>query len=373
MLLEEMDIDPPAGIPRQARPQVHSPAVARYVSDMHGERTQVEVFSRVPGFSFETLPLGPMALLSMHCGTVSIRRDPDDVRARSRRMMTFIHQVHGRSRFRHYGHEIVLADGDFALCDNGAPYDLRIDGPNDILLFRVPGAMVSARFPSPDMLCGRRLRGDEGLLPLAAAMARALASGQPGALAGDAAESAGRHLLDVLASACQTLSEAQGPGTAVMTARFWSVKRFIEAHLREPALGPAFIARQLRLSDRYLRMIFALSDEAPSAYILRRRLEECAAQLRDPRWRHHSITSIAFGWGFNSAPHFARRFRARFQCAPRDYRRQMLARDGATPRDPPRRVAPGPAATDPCDFPNEQAGGRRPCNLARPGGNSLSR
>ncbi len=81
----------------------------------------------------------------------------------------------------------------------------------------------------------------------------------------------------------------------------------------------------MNLSDRYLRMIFAVSDEAPSAYILRRRLEECAAQLRDPQWRHHSITNIAFGWGFNSAPHFARSFRNQFGCSATDYRGQASA------------------------------------------------
>jgi AraC family transcriptional activator of tynA and feaB len=110
-----------------------------------------------------------------------------------------------------------------------------------------------------------------------------------------------------------------------MSARFSKMKLFIEEHLRDPALRPAFVARRMGVSDRYLRMIFAVGDESASSYILRRRLEECAAQLRDPRWQHHSITSIAFGWGFNSAPHFARSFRAQFCCSPSDYRHQKLS------------------------------------------------
>jgi AraC family transcriptional regulator, positive regulator of tynA and feaB len=112
--------------------------------------------------------------------------------------------------------------------------------------------------------------------------------------------------------------------SAIMSGRFWKVKLFIEEHLRDPDLSPSLIARKLQLSDRYLRMIFAVSDESPSAYILRRRLEECARQLRDPRWRSHSITDIAFSWGFNSAPHFARSFRTRFASSPRDYRQQNI-------------------------------------------------
>jgi len=326
MLLEEIGADAAAveQVP-ESPARVPGPSRAHYTSHMHGERTLVDVFSRVPDFAFRSLPLGRMELLSMHCGTVSIRRDAGDVRTRSNRMMTFIHQVRGRSAFRHYGHEIMLEAGDFTLCNNSTPYDLRLEGPNDLIMVRVPGAMIQDNFPSPDMLCGRRLARHEGLASMAAAMARDLAAREPGQLPPEAAERAGRHLLDVLTSAYRPLFEDQNAGSAVMSTRFWNVRLFIEDHLRDPALSPSFIARRMRLSDRYLRMIFAINDESPSAYILRRRLEECAAQLRDPRWRQHSITSIAFSWGFNSAPHFARRFRAHFFCSPRDYRQRQLS------------------------------------------------
>ncbi len=72
-------------------------------------------------------------------------------------------------------------------------------------------------------------------------------------------------------------------------------------------------------------MIFAAHDDSVSAYLLRRRLEETARQIRDPKWRGHTITELAFGWGFNSAAHFARSFRERYGTAPRDYRRLQLA------------------------------------------------
>jgi AraC-like DNA-binding protein len=69
-------------------------------------------------------------------------------------------------------------------------------------------------------------------------------------------------------------------------------------------------------------MIFATGGESILAYILRRRLDECAARLADPQWRGHSITEIAFSYGFNSAPHFTRTFRDRFGISPREYRQQ---------------------------------------------------
>lgn len=299
-----------------------------FMSDMHGERTRIEVFTRVPDNVFHSFTMGQLGLIVLRCGTVSIRRDISDIRARPNRILTFIHQVSGRSTFRHYGNQIEMEEGDFTLCNNSTEYDLRLEGPNEVILFRVPTAIVADKIPSPDVLCGRRLARDEGLTSMAGAVARDIVARDPSQLQSDVGERAGRHLLEVLASSYSNLIEERNAGSAFMSARFWKVKLFIEEHLREPELSPSYIARRLQLSDRYLRMIFAVSDESPSTYILRRRLEECASQLRDPCWRHYSITNIAFGWGFNSAPHFARCFRARYLCTPRDYRQRYLAQEG---------------------------------------------
>jgi AraC-like DNA-binding protein len=297
---------------------------ATYTSTMHGERTQVEVFTRVPNHQFRAFEMGRMGLIALRCGSVSIRREAADIRTRPNGMSTFIHQVHGRSAFSHYGNQITLEEGDFTLCNNSTQYDLRLDGPAELIMFRVPTPVVHETIPLSDFLCGRRLARDESLAPVASAMARTLVASDPDRLDPEQSARAARHLLDVLASAYMSAVDDRNAASAVMAARFWKVKLFIEEHLRDPELKPCFIARRMGLSDRYLRMIFAVSDEAPSAYILRRRLEECAAQLRDPRWRPHSITNIAFGWGFNSAPHFARSFRHQFGCSASDYRGQAL-------------------------------------------------
>lgn len=306
---------------RDRKPEV---AMAHFTSDMHGERTQIDVFTRIPDYVFRTFEMGQMELIAMRCGTVSIRREVADIRPRTNRMSTFILQLRGTSTFNHYGNQIELGEGDITLCNNDARYNLRLLGPNELIMFRVPTSMVHECIPSPDTLCGRRLARHEGLASMACAMAQDLASREPSELQAEITERAGRHLLDVLASAYMSGFDEENSASAVMSGRFWKVKLFIEDNLRDPDLSPSFIASHLQLSDRYLRMIFAVSNESPSAYILRRRLEECAAQLRDPLWRHYLITNIAFSWGFNSAPHFTRSFRARFSCSPREYRNQNL-------------------------------------------------
>lgn len=310
------------GIEMAAVRQVVPPTI--YSAQIHGETTHIEIYSRVTDPVLRSTALGAMEMIRMRCGTVAIKRHAAEIKGRAPRMLTFILQVRGRGSFSHYGNQIVLDEGDITLCDNNSQYELRQEGPGETILFRVPAGMVRDAIPTPDFLCGRRLAGHDGLASTALAMAIDLAGKDDSRLDAAMRERAGRHLLDVLASAFVPMLDERTSASAIMSGRYWKVKLFIEQHLRDPQLSPSLIARKLQLSDRYLRMIFAVSDEAPSAYILRRRLEECARHLRDPRWRSHSITDIAFSWGFNSAPHFARSFRARFHCSPRDYRQQRL-------------------------------------------------
>jgi len=98
------------------------------------------------------------------------------------------------------------------------------------------------------------------------------------------------------------------------------IRRCVEARLFDPELSPASVAAALGLSPRYLRLLLAGDGESLTAYILRRRLEECARQLRDPRHAGRSVTELAFACGFNDASHFSRAFKARFDRSPRDYR-----------------------------------------------------
>jgi AraC family transcriptional regulator, positive regulator of tynA and feaB len=298
----------------------HTVAPTVYMSEMHGERTQVAVYSRVPDAGLKTCKLGAIELLHLRCGTVSICREVADIRPRQDRVTTFILQVKGTSAFRHYGNRFTLSEGDIALCDNSAQYQLQLEGANEIIMIRVPTAVLKRRLPTVKTLCGHVLRRDEGLASMAAAMATDLASKDMDGLDAETRARGGQYLVDVLAGSFSNLPGVQTSASAIMEGHYFRARLFVEDNLSNPDLTPSLVAARLQFSNRYLRMIFAASGEAPSAYIMRRRLEECAAQLRDPRWRSNSVTEIAFGWGFNSAAHFARSFKLRYLCSPSEFR-----------------------------------------------------
>ena len=79
-----------------------------------------------------------------------------------------------------------------------------------------------------------------------------------------------------------------------------------------------FVVEMTRLSDRQLDEPALFQEAKPLM----------ADLIADPAWRGHSMTEIAFGWGFNSAPHFTRTFRDRFGIPPREYRRLKLEGEG---------------------------------------------
>lgn len=273
--------------------------------------------------------LGPLYIARLACGKATVERGDAQLAHKGAPSYLLMLQVRGEAEVSHYGNTVNLTEGDFVLCDSGAPLKIRMSDEIEILFLKVGAATLREHLPSPEGFCGRALRADEGLTAAAAAMALNLFGRLEADLSPHYQDRVARHLLDIVATAYALALDTSSARSSIVTGRCASVKLFIEQHLRDPELTPCSIATRMKLSSRYLRMIFASENETVSAYILRRRLEQCARQIADPAWRGHSMTEIAFGWGFNSAPHFTRTFRDRFGLPPREYRRLKLG-EGAS-------------------------------------------
>jgi AraC-like DNA-binding protein len=85
------------------------------------------------------------------------------------------------------------------------------------------------------------------------------------------------------------------------------------------------VARRHFISRSYLDKLFETEAEGVARYIRERRLERCREELADPRMTEQSILDIATRWGFVSAAHFSRVFRAAYGMTPREARRQSGA------------------------------------------------
>jgi len=272
-----------------------------------------------PAESLRSHPFGPVSLAKVDNGALD-QRDLVKVLGERDRGYAFVLLTRGAASLRHYGYDGLLGAGDFVLLDLAAAADFAFTEDGELIALCVPPRVLRTFLPSPDHHCGKRLDADAGI---ARGVAEVLQSVFAGLAEGIPAEFHGRiarNLLDMLATAFAMAQDGARSGSPVISSRNARARLKIEQNLRDPDLTPAAIAAQLRMSPRYLRAIFAAGDETVSAYILRRRLEECARELADPGARELSITQVAFGWGFNSAPHFTRSFRKRYGVSPREFR-----------------------------------------------------
>ncbi len=235
----------------------------------------------------------------------------------------FLHtQLEGRMHAVQDGREGWLEPGDMVLCDTAAPYDLGLSGPSRTLILGIPASELRRRVVAPHSLLGRRLPGAAGPMRMVRTLVTEVweqADGGDG-LSHPVGDRLGATILDLFATACHMQFGAGAEEGALADGHRARIRRFVEARLFDPELSPAGVAAALGLSPRYLRLLLAGDGESLTAYLLRRRLEECARQLRDPNLAGRSVTEVAFACGFNDASHFSRAFKARFGRSPRDYR-----------------------------------------------------
>ena len=265
--------------------------------------------------------LGPIQFVRMSTNRSDNRRTRRHIVPGAPRLYSFLLQASGSSVFQHCGQEAHLAEGDFTLCDSAAPHCFSVADSSTVIMLRVDGTMLREHLPTPERYCGMRLRHEVGLTAPMSAMVETLDARLEGGFTSVYDSSVARHLLEMMAMSYAIGFEELPELSAVVKGRQADVVRYIEDRLRDPKLSPASVAEGLRISPRYLRTVFAGTGEKVSAYIIRRRLEECAKQIRNPAQAGHTLTEIAFAWGFNSAAHFTRTFHEQFGMAPREYRR----------------------------------------------------
>ena len=268
--------------------------------------------------------LGPAGVAKIRSTPTDIICGEEHVSKITRRRFSVHHVVHGHVMINHFGREIEMRDGDFTLTDNTSPSQYTLCEPSETIVFAIPDTLVKSLIPCPQQLCGLHMSGQVGFGRTVKSMLHSIWDQLEEGVSEEAAPIIAKHFLDVLVSSYALTHRTDADGSAITNARRIRIKRFIETQLRDPELSAAAIADAIKISPRYLRMIFAKDNESVSSYILRRRIEECAREMRSSLSRSRTITEIAFSWGFNGAPHFTRSFRDHFGMTPKEYRQRHM-------------------------------------------------
>lgn len=271
-----------------------------------------------------TLRLGPIGVSSAYSTAVVIHRRgrPVPLNGQKDFIVTMGADADFAMETSHW--QRYVRRNDLLITDSTQPGVVRHAGCTAITL-RVPQRLFGRYLPDIDALPGVVVRGDEGPGAFAASLIRSILPGSAPLVHDSAAEHIALAVLHSIAAAYAHCSDIRFVSDNSAGARRQAVLEFVEANLGTAELSVKSIAEHFELSDRYVRLLFASGGESLSAYILRRRLEESARELRDPVWSRSTVSDIAFRWGFNSLGSYDRAFRTRYDVTPRQYRQRARA------------------------------------------------
>lgn len=236
-------------------------------------------------------------------------------------------QTSGRCVVSQDGRDASLVPGDFAVLDTRRSYQLTFDRRYQCLIVDILPDLLPMRSTDLRSLTARRVPGHDGIGKLTRQFLTGIAQ-----QAVDRDLRTNHDLASAVINLVTAALVAQLNSDVVSTlaenqrqSLLRKIKAFIEAHLAEPELSPAEIARAHHISLRYLQKLFESEGTTVSDWVRRQRLEHCRTELADPRYRAVSIGAIAGRWGFVDSSYFSRVFKATYGATPREFRSDAFA------------------------------------------------
>lgn len=270
--------------------------------------------------------LGPVHLFRIAATAHRLTRAAIIDRGDRRGLATLVMQRRGTAIVGQSGRNVTLNPGAWTICDADRAFVIDNPGEGEQLILLIPRdrlglgsglANYTARHFGDAAGTARLLpRYLAGLFDEMAAVA----DGNGGELADLAAQLVRLALFEA--------RQATPPISMRETLRL-RVKDYVRRNLRDPALSIERVATAFGCTKRHLHKVFTGDEMTLSHFIWAQRLDSCRDALRNAQLARHSITEIAFMWGFNNSAHFSKAFKERFGLPPGIYRERAAASDTA--------------------------------------------
>jgi len=264
--------------------------------------------------------LGPMTVFEVRCESVRVCHQIRRATRNTRPSFQVLMPAQGEFTLTH-GDRLTLpvGTGSFCLIDLTEPYELIHGNGLRTIGLELPRVLLESCLPNAMGYAGTVVRQDSGASRVLGGLLRSLGS----ELTGEGSASALPPMLArsiagfVVAAFADRTDASLVRGSAD---RLIAFRGCVEAGLGDGDFGPADLAREFNVSERYVRMVFQSAGESMCGFLLRRRLERAAQLLRNEFYARRTVTDIALECGFNSASHFGQCFRRRFGMTPSQFR-----------------------------------------------------
>ncbi|WP_367137548.1 MULTISPECIES: helix-turn-helix domain-containing protein [Streptomyces] len=274
--------------------------------------------------------LGALQVSVVQAGPQRVERSVGLIARGGEDHLTLALQHRGTARLVQDGHQVELRPGTFAISDAGRPFAKELPEPFVFTAFHWPRSAVGVSEEDLRVLTATAFDTGDDTARLVAAYLEGL-SRSAGSMEPQSASRLATTALDLLAVLAHerrgrsVLPEAPEAALATLA----RVKDHILRHLGEPDLSPERIAAAHRVSVRYLHKLFRFEGVTVARWIRRQRLDACRRDLARPTAGRVTVEAVAGRWGFVSASHFSRAFRAAYGVSPREW--QACAGTGPTP------------------------------------------
>jgi AraC-like DNA-binding protein len=269
----------------------------------------------------ETACLGDVRLARVATSACLVRRRAQDIARVSEAAYLVKFQTRGEALWRQRNREVHLRPGDFVVCSVAEPYWLEFRGPYEMPVLALTAQTMRALTPEPDQFLGVRLSGEDadcGLLSAFVAQVSARMSRLSEAMIGRVEA----NILDLLGGVLAARTRQGVLNPAQQSAQ---IKAYIETHVRDRQLTPAFVAAAFGISTRHLHSLFEQDAMTIGQYIRSLRALGCRAALETGNAGHRSLTDLALSWGFYDLSHMTRCFKSEFGTTPSEARARAAA------------------------------------------------
>ena len=220
----------------------------------------------------------------------------------------------GQAQVTQYGKCMTADPGDVYVVDCESAWD--VDFRTDFRMFciEIPQEVLRPQLGRQGQLITPVLKGDTGVGRILANYMQ-LISQLPAPELQHVQSLMVEHCSELLARAQRFSADGAEGAARVRHDMFERIVSLIKRRLADPDLTPASASAELGISRSYLFKILAEHGQSFSAYVRDCRLEQCHRAIQDEPRR--TIADIASTWGFQEMSTFARAYRARYGCAPR--------------------------------------------------------
>jgi AraC-like DNA-binding protein len=277
---------------------------------------------------------GYLRLIICETGPLRLTRGEGSIPEDAEEAIAVLIPRHGSVRLVQDGRGTRLESGHLAVIDLRRTFSVEQQDRVRMLFFRIPVHALHVPVTTLRSVTARALPLTGGV---AAVLAPLLLSMDESAcrMPATVGERLGGIVTELVAALVEEATdEADGPrrtGRHQLVAR---IREYIDRHLEDPGLSAERVAAAHLVSVRYLHRLFEDEGVTVGRQILRRRVEECARELARRARVSPSIAVVAARWGFRSAAHFSRSFKAVHGYSPQQWRQLAVTRAAEPPSGP---------------------------------------